>query len=134
MGTMEILLEEKTELKVGTKTYKVGSLGYRQIVKLSEWIKEILPKLTGEIKGQTNAHDLMLILSQIGEDSAAKFFSIILNDDDTVFIKESILDSGKVTSQIVKTILELNADMFANFQAAAALIKQPTATSTPPSL
>ena len=139
MKDIEILLEERTKLKVGKgdkgKTYMIGSFSYDQLKAIGQWFMGVALQTKAELKGKTNSEDMIKLLSVVDKDSAAEFFSIILDDTDKEYIKSNILSSGRVFSAIIREICALNTEFFENFSAVAGtMMKTIKAETLSPSL
>lgn len=116
----EILLPVFQDVKVGSKTYRVGKLGVDQQIMISRFILRTV--LTNQSKLKTlkestqgnssNAEDLIRMFDLIDKKDIYELFSIILNEKDPEYLKgEGVLDLGNET-EIIAIFIEQNENLF----------------------
>nr|BDD45346.1 hypothetical protein 22 [Elusimicrobiota bacterium] len=108
MSELEILLNEKKEIKIADRVYKIGALSFRQLMALGKWFAEIANSAKDIKWKETNLGDLLVLLTSTDEKDVAELFSIILKENDKQFIIENILDDFKICQRILEIVCEKN--------------------------
>jgi hypothetical protein len=132
MEDIKILLEEKTNLIIGEKVYRIGTLGYTQLYKLTEWLNSIIGKLAKPVNEKTNRQDILAIIKQLPPEDVETLFSIILDDSDKEAIRSLILSNLNVTIKVIDAVFELNQELKENFSKSAEKIFPKKKAETPP--
>ena len=120
MEDTEILLPEKKEIVVGTRKYCIGRLSLKQGFRLSKFIANTVLVSQDKLKiiadktkdSKSNVSDIMTILDLLTEEEGAKFYAIILCEEDTEYILQH-LDLVKGL-EIIADVVEFNKDLKKN--------------------
>lgn len=116
MDENEILVPEYQKVKIGAKTYDIGTLGVDQQILLMRFLtKKVLSnqdklKMLKERTGgdTTNMQDLSVIYDLIDRDDIFELFSILLNEPDIEYLKGKNVLNLENETEIIAIILEQN--------------------------
>ena len=107
-----ILIPDTKEIIVGDRKYQVGRLSLSQEFKIGRFFSKTILSSQEKLKsikertekGATNTDDVLGILELLDEEDICKLFSVILKEDDIVFLKSNI--NLPIIVEIVANVLE----------------------------